>query len=481
MRLSFLLLLFILLVTVPLPCLADAALKDSPPTFSSLKRYPIPDSTIGQKGNTYISPVGSTPSTKFAKTPSGGLGRNLLRFGKFLGKGGPASIVGQFAIGVTANIAVDLGKAYLDKQLQKRPSLLDALDDALGYNNGDFPDGSVSQCPGGHVRVVRSDVSNPFCSRTPPDPFPGLPCSGSPLVVRLSKKDVCADGWYTVERVTYHLEPYDSPANPDPDTDPTIPSRYPDQLNDDQLKDLVDKLDELLQKNDQLANDIADALDDLINENPDYLDWDPIPARDFEDAILQDKINDAIQGRSNTTDPDEIRRYDDLLEQLMNQKNRLDLNRQKEDEDQKKKADKTPDTDNCSDNNNNCNNNNCNNNCNNCPDGKCEVECKIEETPFEPPEVPKPELKEIDFQPITDLQGKLMEKFPFCLLRSFSSALDVLSASPRAPHCEFNLGISTINFDLSFLDGFAAFIRAVMSFCIFGLCGFGLFRMWSRF
>lgn len=466
-------------------CFADVGLKDSPPSFSNLKRHPIPDSTIGQKGNTYISPVGSTPATKFAKTPSGGLGRNLLKFGKFLGRGGPTSIAAQFAVGVTANIAVDLGKAYLDKKLQDYPVLRDPLDDALG-----IPDDPLANACG-NVVITGGPGKGSYCTSdpVPPDDIYKCPTSTSPsgsftrfrIVKNESKccsSHISSCGMHMVHSEYYTVRRVESDADPGSEPNPTV---YPDKLSDDQLKNLVNKLNDLLQKNDQLANDIADALDDLINKDPEYLDWDPIPSRDFEDALLQDKIDETLQARSNATDPDEIKRLDDLLEKLANQKNRLDLNRQKEDEDQKKKADKTPDTDNCNDNNNNCNNNNCNNNCNNCPDGKCEVECKIEETPFEPPAVPKPELKEIDFQPITDLQGRLMQKFPFCLLTAFGSALDVLSASPTAPRCELNLGVGTITFDLSFLDSFAAFIRAVMSFCIFGLCGFGCFRMWSRF
>ena len=487
------LLFIILALLVASPSFADVGLKDSPSTFSSLKRYPIPDSTIGQKGNTYISPVGSTPATKFAKTPSGGLGRNLLRFGKFVGKlstGGAAWKFGEIAMGEIMNPLIDLGKAYLDKQMQKRPELLDALDDILGNTPDSLQPGSKMKCSeSSYGEVYRVDGPHLVCPSADELASSGITCSGTyRRFVRDPSNDYrCGSPGResAYNRTIYHVRPtIDIDIDLDLNLDLGLGSpvrQYPDSLSDDQLKSLADKLDELLQKNDQLANDIADALDDLINKNPEYLDWDPIPSRDFEDALLQDKIDETLQARSNATDPGEIRRLDDLLEKLANQKNRLDLNRQKEDEDQKKKADKTPDTDNCSDNNNNCNNNNCNNNCNNCPDGKCEVECKVEETPFEPPEVPKPELKEIDFQPITDLQGKLMAKFPFCLLQTFSSALDVLSASPRAPHCELNLGISTINFDLSFLDSFAAFIRAVMSFCIFGLCGFGLFRMWSRF
>ena len=496
-------------LSAPVPCFAYVTLDGeslsgdfASPKVSLLKRHPIPDSTIGQKGNTYISPTGSTPSTKFAKTPSGGLGRKALRWGMFLGKNaiggavqGVAFEVGRQAIGHYLDIGIDLGKAYMDKKMQDYQALRDPLRDALGY--GDFPDeGAILQCPGGNARVTRFEVYSPFCSKSPPSSssFGLTKCEGTKDVYRLSSKKVCADDWYTIEKVRYYLEPY-TPESPgtdpaNPGTDPTNPSNYPDRLNDEQLKSLADKLDELLQKNDQLANDIADALDDLINKNPDYLDWDPIPARDFEDAILQDKINDALQSRENATDPAEIKQLDDLIDRLMNQKNRLDLDRQKEQERKQERekrrqerADKDkPDT--CNDSNNNCNNdcNNNNNNCNNCPDGKCEVECKVEEKPFEPPDTPKPELKSIDFQPIVDLKGKLMEKFPFCLLTAFGSAIDVLTADPIAPWCEFTLGFGKpIVLDLSILDSAASFIRGVMSFCIFGLCGFGCFRMWSRF
>ena len=253
-RFLFLFLFFVLFsLSAPVLCFAYVTLDGqslngdfASPKISLLKRHPMPDSTIGQKGNTYISHVGSTPSTKFAKTPSGGLGRNLLKFGKFLGKGGPAGIAGQFAIGVAANIAVDLGKAYLDKQLQKRPALLDALDDVLGNTPDSLGPGSKLKCGESYGEVYRVEGPHLVCPSADELASFGITCNGNyRSFARDSSNDYRCNSpgrESAYNRTIYHVRPtidIDIDLDLNPDLGLGSPVRqYPDSLSDSQLKDL---------------------------------------------------------------------------------------------------------------------------------------------------------------------------------------------------------------------------------------------------
>ena len=406
------------------------------------------------KGSTCISRSGGKPSEKFAKTASGALGRNVFKYGKFLNAAGKLSGWGSLAYA-----AIQLAQMYKDKQLQNEPALQGPLNEALGRDPGTLGPGSATDTPCGYRRIVQQISSVEYCL-SGSDMQPS--CSGDTLKTFEEVPDLynsCRGSRRVIQR-QWRTEPAQRPEEPgtDPGTDPgtnpgTEPGNNPKTLTDKQLQDFVDRLDELLKENDQLAQDIADALDNIIAKNPQqYLDWAPFSPQEFEDGMLQGKLEDAIQQRESATDPATQKQLDDLIGRLSDRANRNELERQKREQGQEQgQEDQKPKED----------------------------EPKEE---FKPPEVSETELKAIDFQPIVDLKDKMMTKFPFNLLTAFGSAIDILKAEPKAPSFEINLGFDKpIIVDFSALDSFASFIRAVMSFLIFGACGWGCFRMWSRF
>lgn len=106
---------------------------------------------------------------------------------------------------------------------------------------------------------------------------------------------------------------------------------------------------------------------------------------------------------------------------------------------------------------------------------------KAEDLEISEPAVPDLELKSINLDPIKQTQGIMMGKFPFSVLSAAGSLFSVLVAPPLVPSFEIDLGITSVTIDLSKFDVFASNIRAVMSFLIYGLCGYVCLRIWSRF
>ena len=208
----------------------------------------------------------------------------------------------------------------------------------------------------------------------------------------------------------------------------------------DVLDRLIDEIGRALEKNDQAARDLAYKIDDLIKNNPDIIDHpDLLKSPDVKDSIANDKI-DTIQNQ-----------LDNINSQLENDPNNTEL--------QQKKLDLEKQLEDISDKTN---------------------EEKLDEN-VDVPTFAVPDLKQINLDPIKETQGILMNKFPFSVLSAAGSLFSALVAPPLAPSFVIDLGITSVTIDLSRFDSFAANIRAVMSFLIYGLCGYVSLRIWSRF
>lgn len=91
-----------------------------------------------------------------------------------------------------------------------------------------------------------------------------------------------------------------------------------------------------------------------------------------------------------------------------------------------------------------------------------------------------PEIKTINIQPILDLTGELFGVFPFGLISSFVSGMSSLVAEPTPPSLHIDCGIFQKDIDFSVFNGFASFLRAVMSFLLYGLTAFFCVRLFAR-
>lgn len=97
------------------------------------------------------------------------------------------------------------------------------------------------------------------------------------------------------------------------------------------------------------------------------------------------------------------------------------------------------------------------------------------------PNVQTQTIKTVDFTPIKNLSGVLMSKFPFSIIGLLGSIFDpVANAIPTPPNFTIDLGILRQYIDFSFLNSFAASVRAVMSFLCLCLTAFAALRIFSR-
>lgn len=239
--------------------------------------------------------------------------------------------------------------------------------------------------------------------------------------------------------------------------DTSIP--IPDELSDAQAQRLLDKIEEFLNTHkDQMESE----LDDLLKKNLNDIDW---PKFDNDEAkrFINDHAKDQITSK-----------LDDLRRELEDELNKPDCENE---------ADK-------------CKSTTC---CNTCKVVELQREIRrleeksddmdhdqlkeeLNET-YDAPGVPDIELKRIDFQPVVDLKGELMSKFPFNMLALIPSAFEVLTAAPVAPYWDANLGEAggTHRVDFSVLNSLASFIRLVLSWLSYIGAVFCCLKIWSRF
>lgn len=96
------------------------------------------------------------------------------------------------------------------------------------------------------------------------------------------------------------------------------------------------------------------------------------------------------------------------------------------------------------------------------------------------PSLDIPEIKEVDFSPVTGLAGEMTSIFPFGLIESIRSAMVPFSATPQTPSFDIDLGFVRQTITFSSFDGVASFVRGLASFFFYCLTGLFCFRLYSR-
>lgn len=252
---------------------------------------------------------------------------------------------------------------------------------------------------------------------------------------------------------------YDLSGTPEPS-----PQGIPEKLTPEQEKRLLDKIEEFL-KDPQKAPKMEEELDDFLKKDPDT-EWPEVS-------------------------PDDVRQYmsERKAEEIQNEIDRL-----REELERKQRE-----RENCQE---NCTGNQC---CTNqCCDSSCDesrIANRIDQlgdriddlrdqqinndldNSYQPSAIPQVELKKVDFQPVVDLKGSLMSKFPFNMLQILPSAFEVLTAEPVAPYWDANLGEvgGTHRVDFAVLDSVASFVRLVISWLCYIGAVFCCLKIWSRF
>lgn len=243
---------------------------------------------------------------------------------------------------------------------------------------------------------------------------------------------------------------------------PSPSDPLPEELSPGQSDQLLNEIEKKLE---QFKDEMERELDELLKKNIDDIDWP-----EFDNDAAKQYLRD--------------NKRDDLLDELEKAQQELEQKRQERENQQNDPE----------------NQNNCQNKC--CAVG-CEesrLEDKIDrlkdklddldreeqkEALDETYDVPPPaetELKSIDFQPIVDLKGEFMTKFPFNTLQLIPSAVQLLSAEPQAPSFVIDLGDvgGQHTVDFSVFDSLASFVRLTLTFLIYLAAVFCCLKIWSR-